>query len=1080
MSPQLPRLTVHPDSARVDEAMTARASEGSRLVNGLGFLSFSQFVERLEGPAFLDRRPATPLACRIALWAAAKQLPQGPFGSFVQEPAFARAALELIFELKAGAMTPEAFARAAQDVALPRRERALFLARLFESYEAKLSQLKLCDREDLLRGALAALTARGLPGFFGRFSAVAFHDLYDFSPLRVELMLAFARACEGAGIDVAVEFPASGAAAVDAVVDSALFQLERKLTEARRVSLQKTDYVAMERPLAELGRDLFAEAKRPPVSEPPLRVLSVSSARQEARWLARHVAEEVARGTPPERIAVAYRELGEEAEWISEALGEFGIPARLRRGEPLTSTAAGRAALELPLIQDDDFPAEAVAALLESRYLPALSRSCPDSPASLLAAAAVRDDRIGADATRGAYEVRLIALAERLEGQGGFRTAVAARIRHLLDRCRFLFATCRPLTAEGKAGELLQAYWASVQQLGLLDASRQLEQRGQEGTSFGRAVLLALARDQSAIEALQGLVGELDGALRQADMAGEKMTRRVFYRWLKDAAQDVNLQPHGTRGGAVQLLDVRELSGRSFHHVFLGGLTDGRFPGRESPQPLFGEEDRAAVNVHASRQVFRLAAGDLERSVPFRLGVDRLLFFLALAASTRAVTVTFPREASPGRETLPSPFVEELCRVTGVKVEALPAQPLPPLDLVRTEEELRQRVALELYAPAVLRSSLPDAAAPLLRARFSEEEWTGEAQRLSAAEIERVRFFSDETLPVGPHSGAVDEESLLPALKEAFRFGKDRPLSASMLSRFGNCGFQGFLTHALRLEDEDDPGEDLDNRGQGVFWHKVLELLFPRLVEKGLQGKPPDQVPAELIDAAVEEAGKAVEQFNHTGHPALWKLGQDRARAMVRRLLGAENAGLPFAGRVPHRTELAFGGKRADPDYPEVMVPAARPGEEPIWLEGKIDRVDDGPGGLAVVDYKTRRKEPKDAREELLTVEFQLPIYLYALRAAGHSTTDAAWLSLKEGAATVLSELLLKEGLQSVDDLISAEDGVRQRVEELGGKNLANALHELVGALRKGQFAARPRDCKYCGFKSVCRISARRFEEDSP
>src|SRR5262249_50457795 len=90
---------------------------------------------------------------------------------------------------------------------------------------------------------------------------------------------------------------------------------------------------------------------------------------------------------------------------------------------------------------------------------------------------------------------------------------------------------------------------------------------------------------------------------------------------------------------------------------------------------------------------------------------------------------------------------------------------------------------------------------------------------------------------------------------------------------------------------------------------------------------------------------------------------------------------------------------------------------------------------------------------------------------------DAAWLSLKDGSAVLLSSLLDAYEAQSVEDLLASECTERERLEQAGKKNLANAVHALVRKVRNGEFSIRPLDCAYCEYPSVCRITERRLNE---
>jgi ATP-dependent helicase/DNAse subunit B len=298
------------------------------------------------------------------------------------------------------------------------------------------------------------------------------------------------------------------------------------------------------------------------------------------------------------------------------------------------------------------------------------------------------------------------------------------------------------------------------------------------------------------------------------------------------------------------------------------------------------------------------------------------------------------------------------------------------------------------------------------------------------------------------------------------------------LKRFGECAFRGFLVLAVGLEEPDAFEEEMDARGKGSFWHRVLEELFRRLQARGLIGRALEEVPATLIDEALEVAASEIEKENHVGHPALWQLDRQRARAMVARLLRSDHRGLPFERLSPESAELSFGREGAAAPWREVRMPDLRGGPD-VFVSGKIDRLDSGPGCVGVVDYKSGGiLSGKQLIDNLLETEFQLPLYLYAVRSVVRPfRMDAALLSLKNGKLTNLGGALKEYGDIRIDELISADPETRKRLEESGRKNLPNAVHALLGRLRSGEFSIRPKDCSYCSFRPVCRITERRLGE---
>lgn len=1071
MAGRAPVLRVYPDADRVEQALVeAAAREG--FADASGFLTFAQLIQRCEPVRQLGRRPGAPLASRVVLWSLGKALPAGPFGGFVQEPAFARAALELIFDLKSGSCSPDELAQAVESLPPSRQERGRFLAELYRRYERRMEELRLADREDLLRGAREAVQ-RGLPQDLAGVRAVEVRDLYDFTPLRLGFLLALAERCRKEGIQLTLSLPGAGAAAIDGLVDAVLSQLERHWSV---LELDAEKSVPQDRPLSVLGEQLFASQPLADQAALPLTAFSAGSSRDEARQLARRARELVDQGTPPEEIAIAFRDLSSEAEAVAENLEELGVPARIRLGAPLASTWVGRLALELPLLAEEGFTAQKVARYLESRYAPEVSSGAPWSVGSVLALAAVRDDRVGASGERGAYQVRLEKLASRAERTG--RTELARVARAVRDRAEELIQLAGRLGPEGTASQLLESWWGAVEALGLFRAVRAGERGADEGSALGREVVKGLARDQAAAEALRELALQLEGALKLSGAGREKMSRRTFSRWLQDSALDFNLEPRGPRSGAVRILELRGLVAGRFSHVMIGGMVEGRLPGRGRVGSLFSEEDRKQVNAALGREVFRLCSGEGEGRVPFRLAEDRLLFYLGLTAATRSAALSFARRSQEGQEQLPSPFLDELSRVAALQIRPLPLEPVPSLEEIQSESQLRERTALECLARPELRTTAPDPARSALAQRFGEEPWYRAAVELTAIEEERLRFFSDPRQPPGPFSGDAGAPSTLESLRQRFELGPQRPASASMLGRFGNCAFQGFLAYALGLEEPETPGEELDPRGRGSFWHKVMELLFPRLREEGLLGRSPEEWPELLLDQVVGEAAEDLERRGHTGHPALWQLGQERARAMARRVLSAELRGLPFPELLPGSTELAFGKAGAPPGWEEVVLPPAAPTESPLHLAGAIDRLDHAPGGLGVVDYKSSRsKSARQQLEALLTTDYQLALYAYAASSrGGGELPKGAWLSLRDGGALSLEEVLSQAG-QGVAELLDTSPEGRAEAARKGQKNLANAAQQLASELRRGKFPARPRDCANCPYRPVCRITLRRLPE---
>lgn len=1021
------RLVVVPDSDRVEQWLLDE-SRASEFVDLRGVCNFSQLIDRCEPGLFAKRVAADELVTRLVFGQAARARP-GPFGALAATPDFARQVCLLVNELRANDAEPWQLAQAAAKCAPGVRDRAVALSEIWRHADEALAAQGLIAAGEWTRLAAQRLEAtETLPPALQGSTRIEVRDLHDVPLSRLRFLKALAKACHAAKVAFHWSWPAAGESNADAFIIEAVRHAEAGWSQ-EELALERD---VAEAPLAWVARELFtAEPVRRRAET--LSAFVAPTAREELRELARRVRASVSAGVPPESIAVVFRELAADTEPLLEALAELGVPARARLGVPLGRSAPGRAALALLELADRAFPADEVAAVLESPFVKALPDEAAE-PRRAFREAGLRDDALGAVGHAGAYEVRLAALAKR-SGDG------ARGVTLLSDAVKRLMAEVRGLAEEAPASELLDAWWAALSKLGLLSAPRAFSRH--HDAELLRAEALAAA----AASALGELLTSLKSALRVSG-AGPRVLRRAdFARWVRDAAEDVNLEAQGARAGAVWLLEARELAGRRFAQVFVGGLIDGRWPGRASPAALLSDEERVALNRALGKALFRVTVGENDVRLPARLAEDRLLFHFALSAGA-AVTVSRSRFDASGREVLASPFVEALRRcVEGFHEEPILRSVVAPLDEVQCEEEFRVRAALEALSPVVTRQTVPDARGAALAKALRDESWFMHARAQAAAEAERLRFFSDESQPAGEHSGHVEGA----LLSQRLRFDAAHPLSSHEMQNWARCAFRGLAAQVVGLEVSEAAGEDLDARVRGSLWHEALALAVPKLRDAKLLGRPSAQARA-LVEESVNAAAEKLEARSSIGHPALWALARDWSVRVINAAVATEKM-KPFGLPEPKLFEAAFGSAKSLPELREVKLPL----EPPVFLHGRMDRVDVAPGSLGVIDYKT--SVSKTLKRDFLVVEFQMAFYLLAARQLepGAALTGA-WLGLGRNE---LSKLWEPAG-------------------EIFTK-LHAAVGEVLTALRSGDFGPRPAlECGTCEYKAVCRISQRKLLDDAP
>jgi len=250
-------------------------------------------------------------------------------------------------------------------------------------------------------------------------------------------------------------------------------------------------------------------------------------------------------------------------------------------------------------------------------------------------------------------------------------------------------------------------------------------------------------------------------------------------------------------------------------------------------------------------------------------------------------------------------------------------------------------------------------------------------------------------------------------------------LSASAVEALRECPYRFFARSVLRLREVDELDAELEKRDYGSWLHAVL-LRF-----HATRGQPasPDHELARLHAAADELQAE---------------LGLDAAQLLPFRAGFASLA--PLYLRWLHERDAA-GYAFEQGELARCTTPPVLGG---LQLDGRIDRVDRGPGGRQLLDYKTGSAEALKRKLRNPLEDTQLAFYA-ALMDDGHGVLEASYLAL--------------------DDRAGATEVPHPGVQD----SAAELLHHLAGEL------ARLRDgaglpalgegavCETCEARGLCR-----------
>ncbi len=630
-----------------------------------------------------------------------------------------------------------------------------------------------------------------------------------------------------------------------------------------------------------------------------------ASERAQAQAVAAEVERVIAAGTDPDRIAVLVRSAGDEGTVVGAGLEERALPFRVHGPAAYFQRAEVRDVLAWLRVLAD--PADSGAAV----------RALTRAPIEL----------------HSVDVARLTQLARRRKLD--MPSAVAAA----LDGPQ--------LSPEGR--DRAQAFLSLYRAAGKAFESRRPDAfvlRLVERVGVRRQQVFATQAD--TVERLRNIaqLPELATAYMRRE---PQATPRDFTRYLK-AVADSGLpeqEAAGPEGApAVHVLDMEEVKGREFDHVFVLGLSAARMPGRDEPG--------------AMRRLLRVATTRARRG-------------LVLAWSDAA-------NGSPAR---PSPFYEEARAAAGADEERLeeelfgPAEGLHSTFRIMRDElldtvarvggrlgEMRLDTTLDVSQAVARYLELLKVAALIERSKAGQplDDAIVEVNQLlaQAASSEQRAVLDTSALddwlrdtgrdpdrrPVaGEHVDGPSLDPFIPRRRGAGAPEQGLMLSASDIETYRLCPLKYKFARVFRI-----PQESTINQRFGIALHTVLER-FHRSPTGGREEL------FELFEAA-------------------WRRGG----------FGDSDDELQFRERGIEALERYWENARDQEGEPVWFERSFSFTLGPHVIRGRVDRVDRRPdGSYEVIDYKTGRSKTADE----LRRDVQLSIYQMGARESWGIDTSA-------------------------------------------------------------------------------------------
>ena len=732
---------------------------------------------------------------------------------------------------------------------------------------------------------------------------------------------------------------------------------------------------------------------------------------REVEETARRVRALAEQRVPLQRIAVVSRQARPYTDLVVSALERFGVPATARRRIGYTEIPVVRAVLGLFAAAAEGWSRHGLAELASQPYF------ANELDVRVINFLGFRERLLGLGKWADAF-ARLEAEvtpkeADSDETEGRRRPVLPLdRVKRARERFTAFALHARALDTPRPLGDWLA--W--------LESFIERDPWGIERSIYGVPVEhVQIARtDLAGWKGLREIVTQWRRAVDRWGAAGEPLTVERFHVHVRAMlVGDAALWTETLRG--VRVLEGLAAAYRSFDHVFLVGLTAGRFPVRPPVSALLDRTERLAL----------CAAGlplDPREAWEAR---ERALFRVLVAGARQRLSVSAARLDETGRDLIPSVFVEELERV---------ATPV------------KETVA----AFRVLTPGLP---------LFRDPSLGPHAARTAA--IERLR----ETGLLSPYNGQVTDSAELEWL--ARRVGDEYVWSPTQLESYAKCPWAFFSGRLLGLALLEDPDEDMDPVTRGIILHDALARFFSAASHE--VGGPvflrtADLKWAEPLAArALDDAVAAARAHYWLGDPALAAAKREELSRILVGYLRWEAA--QHEEMYDSKRKKAPGMVRTAPAEHEVEIGEAVLDRNAVRVRyrGRIDRVEagvdercDARDVIAAVDYKTTEYSTPGSGKAVAWddgVVLQVPLYAHALVQIRHRrVARVEYRALKNPKVVHSLELLRMD--RKTGTLEPDVEAVQRMNEAL------DAVTEHVKAARRGEFAARP--APSCGCPDFC------------
>ena len=792
-------------------------------------LTFDVFAEQILAAAGHPATPMSPVMKRLMLRRIVAELHgAGMLSSFspvIRTSGFLDVVSSFISELKREEIWPADFLAACSRRSGNRSQRDAELGRIYERYQACLTEQNWYDNEGRFWLACSALS-KGVRGPFASIEFLAVDGFADFTRTQYKILGHLLTWIDRATITLPMEQPTSRTD-LFAKPTAASSRLLEHLPEGVTSCVESLSAESASLPsvrvagLARISDSLFANPRaiEPTDDASGLELIAATGPAGECEAVARRIKRLLEAGVAPKEIVIALRALTDDGPAWHDFLAKAGIPVWCEAKPSLTASPVVKALFATLQLEHEDWPFARLMSVLDSNLFQPEWPELQQGRAVRAVAASLRRLKLHAE-----RELLLRVLSrvstgilkevvstsenddDELSVAESSAATLAALAEPLLSRLsRTTERLRRKHTLVGWADVLAtlgaELGWSREVTGGIATRGLENSNEARDWDLLQRIVRTAAEADEKLIETPRNVTstGKPSRKLPLLDLA-------EFTAELRDLLNGETIPGPADPGGCVRVLDVEQVRHLSVPHLFVVGLSESSFPQKGADDCLFGDAERRELAERG------LALRHREQHQQ-----DEMFLFYNLMTKARTrLTLSYPSINRKGQTVFASPYVSAIR--TLFTEAALPVlhegqlDPIPAVDRALTATDLR------LVAMTEARDARPGLFTHLL----TQPEWHSIGENLLAAVDVNVQRF--HTRGFTNHEGRLQVAQNLESLRK--RFGAQHQFSATELEGYATCPFRFWLGKVLKLDPIPTPEEGTDYAARGSLIHDVLARLL--------------------------------------------------------------------------------------------------------------------------------------------------------------------------------------------------------------------------------------------------------------